>query len=151
MKHLHGTAQASVGVSIEECHAVLAALEDYPSWYPAVVTGVEVIESGEDGLPLRAETKLHLSYGPVSRDLEMLLAVRVRRPELVELAHVSRGRSSGASFDATWRLAEGEGTRLDLELDATMPVPRLVPVGGIGDAYAAGFMKAAVSRLESGR
>ena len=150
MKHLHGTAQAAVGVPIEECLAFLSALEAYPSWYPDVVREVEVVESGDDGLPRRAETKLHLSYGPVSRDLDLLLAVRVRRPGLVQLTQVPRGRSSGASFDGTWRLDDRAGTHLELELDATMPVPRLVPLGAVGDAFAAGFMQAAVGRLESG-
>jgi hypothetical protein len=150
MKHLHGVAQAAVGVPIEECLAFLAALEAYPSWYPDVVREVKVAESGDDGLPLRAETKLHLSYGPVSRDLDLLLAVRVRRPGLVQLTHVPRGPSSGASFDATWRLEDRAGTHLELELDATMPVPRLVPLDGVGDAFAGGFMQAAVGRLESG-
>ena len=60
MKHLTGTAQAGVGVPIEECLTFLASLEAYPSWYPDVVREVEVVESGKDGLPLRAETKLHL-------------------------------------------------------------------------------------------
>jgi len=150
MKHLHGTAQAAIAVPIEECVAFLADLEAYPSWYPDVVREVEVVESGEDGLPLRAETKLHLSYGPVSRDIDLLLAVRVRRPGLVQLTHVPRGSSSGASFDATWRLEDHAGTHLELELDATMPLPRLVPLGGVGNAFAAGFMQAAVGRLESG-
>ena len=31
-----------------------------------------------------------------------------------------------------------------------MPVPRIVPTGGVGDSFASGFMKAAVKRLESG-
>ena len=150
MKHLHGAAQATVDVPIEECLAQLAALEAYPSWYPDVVREVKVVENGDDGLPARAETKLHLAYGPVARDLDLLLAVEVRRPDLVQLTHVSRGRSSGASFDATWRLEDDDGTRLELELDAIMPVPRLVPLGGVGDAFAAGFMQAAVERLESG-
>ncbi len=150
VKHLNGTARAAVAAPIEDCFALFAALEGYPAWYEEVVTRVEVVESGDDGLPLRAETKLHLSYGPVSRDLDLLLAVTVSRPELVHLTHVSRGPSSGASFDATWRLQDGDGTRLDLELDANMPVPALVPVGGVGDAFAAGFMRAAVRRLESG-
>ena len=150
MKHLQGAAQAVVDVPIEEALAFLAALEAYPGWYPDVVREVKVVESGEDGLPSRAETKLHLSYGPVSRDLDLLLAVRVRRPGLVHLTHVSRGPSRGASFDATWRLEDRDGTDLQLELDATMPVPRLVPLGGVGDAFAAGFMKAAVGRLQSG-
>jgi hypothetical protein len=148
VKHLHGEAQAGVDVPIEECATFLADLEAYPDWYPDVVREVEVVESGDDGLPLRAETKLHLAYGPVSRDLELLLAVRVSRPGLVQLTHVPRGPSSGASFDATWRLEDRAGTRLELELDATMPVPRLVPLGGVGDAFASGFMRAAVAGLE---
>jgi hypothetical protein len=150
MKHLEGSAEADVDVPIEDCLALLAALDAYPSWYPDVVSEVQVLEHGDDGLPLRAETKLHLSYGPVSRDLDLLLAVRVHRPDLVQLTHVPRGQSSGTSFDATWRLEDHAGTHLKLELDATMPVPRLVPLGGVGDAFAAGFMQAAVERLESG-
>lgn len=150
MKHLHGAAQATVDVPIEECLAHLAALEAYPSWYPDVVRQVKVVERGDDGLPLKAETKLHLSYGPVARDLDLLLAIQVHRPELVQLTHVSRGSSSGASFDATWRLKDHGGTHLELDLDAVMPVPRLVPLGGVGDAFASGFMQAAVESLESG-
>ncbi len=150
MKHLHGEARAAVEAPIEECLRLLSALEDYPSWYPEVVRAVAILESGEDGLPLRAETKLHLSYGPVSRDLDLLLAVRVQPPHLVQLTHVSQGPSSGASFDATWRLENraGTGVQLELELDANMPVPALVPLGGVGDAFASGFMQAAIARLD---
>ena len=150
MKRLHGNARASVGVGIDECLGFLAALDAYPSWYPDVVREVEVVETGEGGLPLRAETKLHLSWGPVSRDLDLLLAVRVQRPGLVQLSHVTRGQSTGASFEATWRLEDRAETHLELELDATMPVPGLVPLGGVGDAFADGFMEAAVRGLESG-
>lgn len=149
MKHLHGAAKAEVDLPIEDCLAFLAALEAYPSWYPDVVKEVKVVEYGDEGLPPKAETKLHLSYGPVSRDLDLLLAVSVRSAGLVQLTHVPRGPSGGASFDAIWRLEDQEGTRLELELDATMPVPRLVPLGGVGDAFAAGFMQAAVEGLES--
>jgi hypothetical protein len=136
-------------VPIEDCLAFLAALDDYPSWYPDVVRAVEVVEYGDGGIPLKAETKLHLAYGPVARDLDLLLAVKVLRPNLVELTHIPRGQSSGTSFNAAWRLEDHAGTRLALELDATMPVPGLVPLGGVGDAFAAGFMQAAVARLES--
>jgi len=151
MKHLNGAAKATVDVPIGECLSFLAALEAYPNWYPDVVSEVKVVEAGEDGLPLRAETKLHLSYGPVSRDLDLLLAVKVQRPSLVQLTHVPRGQAGGTSFDATWRLEDRAGTTdLELELDATMPVPRLVPLGGVGDAFAAGFMRAAADGLKSG-
>ncbi len=149
MKHLHGAAQATVSLPIEDCLALLEAFEGYPSWYAEVVRAVNVVEFGDDGLPLKAETKLHLSYGPISRDLDLLLAVQVQRPGLVQLTHVSRGPSSGASFDATWRLDSNGETHLALELDATMPVPRLVPLGGVGVAFAAGFMQAAVAELQS--
>ena len=148
MKHLHGAAKAEVDLPIEDCLAFLAALEAYPSWYPDVVKEVKVVEYDDEGLPLKAATKLHLSYGPVSRDLDLLLAVSVGSAGLVRLTHVPRGPSGGASFDAIWRL-EDQGTRLELELDATMPVPRLVSLGGVGDAFAAGFMQAAVGGLES--
>ena len=150
VKHLSGTASARIETPIEDCFALLAALEGYPAWYQEVVTAVDVVEYGDDGVPARAETTLHLSYGPISRDLDLLLAVRLSRPGLVQLTHVPRGASSGASFDATWRLQDGDGTRLQLELDATMPLPALVPVGNVGDSFAAGFMQAAVQRLEPG-
>jgi len=149
MNHLHGTATSTVAVPLEQCLAFLSSLEAYPSWYAEVVREVEVLEFGDDGLPLRAETKLHLAYGPVSRDLDLLLAVHVRRPDLVQLTHVPRGPASGASFDATWQLEDRGETHLDLELDATMSVPRLVPLGSVGDAFAAGFMQAAIAGLES--
>jgi hypothetical protein len=150
MKHLQGAAQAAVGVPIGDCLAFLAALDAYPSWYPDVVREVKVVEHDDDGLPLRAQTKLHLSYGPVSRDLDLLLAVGLHLPDLVQLTHVPLGHSSGTAFDATWRLEDRGETHLDLALDATMPVPRLMPLAGVGDSFAAGFMQAAVERLESG-
>lgn len=148
MKHLHGSARATVEAPTEGCFALLAALEAYPTWYPDVVKEVKVVERGPDGLVLRAEAKLHLAYGPVSRDLDLLLAVSVSSPELVQLTHVPRGVSSGASFDATWQLEDHAGTDLRLELDATMPVPRLVPLGRVGNAFADGFMQAAVRALQ---
>ncbi len=147
MKHLHGEARAAVRVPVGDCFAFLAALDAYPSWHADVVRDVQVVEADGDGIPLKAETKLHLAWGPVSRDIDLLLGVDVEEPSLVQLRHIPRGRSSGASFDATWRLEDGAETRLALELDATMPVPRLVPLTGVGNAFADGFMKAAVAGL----
>lgn len=147
VKHLHGTAHAAVPTPADDCFALLAALEAYPTWYPDVVRDVTVVDRGDDGGVRRAQAALHLAYGPVSRDLDLLLAVRVDRPQSVQLTHVPRGASSGASFDATWWLDDDAGTKMRLELDATMPVPRLVPLGRVGDAFADGFMQAAVREL----
>jgi hypothetical protein len=47
-------------------------------------------------------------------------------------------------FEVAWAFAE---RRIQLELNATLPVPRLIPLGGIGNAVAEGFVAAAVRRL----
>ena len=48
-----------------------------------------------------------------------------------------------------WTLAAapGGGTEISLALDATLSVPRLVPLGGIGDSLADGFVSAAAREL----
>ena len=151
MKHLTGTAQADVGVPIEECLTFLASLEAYPSWYPDVVREVEVVESGEDGLAAQGgnEAASLLRTGvPGSRSAARGAGAPAwpgpadaRSPRAIDAAPRST-RPGGCE--------ERDGTQLELELDATMPVPRLVPLGGVGDAFASGFMQAAVGRLESG-
>ena len=56
---------------------------------------------------------------------------------------------SGQRFDVSWRLSDGPrgGTRLELKLLATLNVPRLLPVGAIGDSLAGGFVRAASEAL----
>lgn len=147
MKELKGAAAATVRAPIEECFALLAALDRYPDWYPEVVREVSVLERGEDGLPARAETKLHVSHGPIARDLSLLLAVGVEAPVTIRLTRVPHGASDPERFEVTWRLQERRETHVALELDAKLSVPRLVPLGGIGDAIADGFIQAAICVL----
>jgi len=150
MKQLRGVASAEVQSPVEDCFALLAAVEGYPSWYPDVVRAAEVLASGEDGLPTQAQATLHVAHGPLTRDFELLLAVSAQRPSEVKLSRVAR--SGGAErFDVTWRLNElGAATRVEVELEAVLDVPRLIPLGNVGESFAEGFLDAAKRRLEDG-
>ncbi len=122
--------------------------KSYPSWYGEVVREVNVLESGEDGLPLRAETKLHL----VRTGCQEPPSAPRRADVPLAGAAQTRARSGGERrvVRRHVQLDDRAGTHLSLELDANMPVPQLVPLGGVGDAFASGFMQAAVTKLESG-
>lgn len=149
MKRLNGTASAAVAAPVEECLALLVAVDRYPSWYPEVVQQVEVVEVDVDGRPAKARTTLHVSHGPLVRDFQLLLAIRVERPGTVTLARIPRDGSDQQRFDVTWRLEDRGDTRIALELHANLSVPALVPLGRVGDAMAEGFVRAATRELST--
>jgi ribosome-associated toxin RatA of RatAB toxin-antitoxin module len=143
MKELRGAASALVPAPLEQCLALVEAVEEYPVWYPEVVRSVEVLERDGRGLASRAQTKLHLTAGPVTKDFDLLMAVTVQPPATVKLAKVG----GSAKFDVVWRLSEGEKTRIELALDASLDVPRFLPLGDVGDSVAQGFVSAASAEL----
>jgi hypothetical protein len=143
MKELRGTATALVPTPLAQCLALVEAIDGYPTWYPDVVRTVDVLERDARGLPSRARTKLHLSVGPLTKDFDLLMAVTVESPATVRLVKVG----GTAKFDVIWRLDDGENTRITLELDANLDVPRFVPIGGVGDSVAQGFISAASAEL----
>jgi ribosome-associated toxin RatA of RatAB toxin-antitoxin module len=143
MKELRGTATALVPAPLTQCLALVQAVDRYPAWYPDVVRTVEVLERDARGLPSRARTELHLSVGPLTKDFDVLMAVTVEPPATVKLVKVG----GTAKFDVIWRLRDGENTRLALELDANLDVPRFLPLGGVGDSVAQGFISAASAEL----
>ena len=149
MKRLNGTASAAVATPVEECLALLVAVDRYPSWDPEVVQEVEVVEVDVDGRPAKARTTLHVSHGPLLRDFHLLLAIRVERPGTVKLARIPRDGSDQQRFDVTWRLEDRGDTRIALELHANLSVPALVPLGRVGDAIAEGFVRAATKELST--
>lgn len=144
VKALHGSASAEVGVSPPECFALLAALDRYPSWYSSRVREVEVLERGPDGLPTRAHARLFISFGPISQELSLILAARTEPAAAVILTRIPNNQSDPERFELRWRIAPGE---LELELNATVELPRLIPTAGLGDAAAGGFVRAAVRAL----
>lgn len=143
MKELRGNATALVSAPLDRCLALVEAVDRYPEWYPDVVRSVEVLERDAGGLATRARTKLHVSVGPVTKDFDLLMAVTVDQPGTVRLVKVG----GSAKFDVVWRLQAGDSTRLSLELDANLDVPRFLPLQGVGDSVAQGFVSAAQAEL----
>jgi ribosome-associated toxin RatA of RatAB toxin-antitoxin module len=129
-----------------ECFALLADVARYPEWYPEVIQTVDVLERGSDGQARRARTKLHLAWGPVVRDFDLVLGVEAEPSTVVRLARVS-DTPSASVFEATWHVSGSETTTIAIDLRAALDVPRFLPLGGIGDAIAGGFVDAAVRRL----
>ncbi len=146
-RELTGTATRTVAVSAPECFGLLADVERYREWYPDAVREVDVLERDPAGQPQRARVKLHLAWGPVVKDFDLVLGVELEAPRQVRLARIREPSSTG-TFEVTWRLGPGSGTEIALELRATLDVPRFLPLGGIGDAIAGGFVQAAARRLE---
>src|SRR5579884_2358825 len=130
MKELHGAASALVSSPITECFELLCAVERY-----------------ENRRPTKARATLHVAAGPLVRDFNLLLAVSTVQPTLVRLARIPHDASDEEQFDVTWRLEQHSGTRIQLDLEASLSVPRLLPIGGLGDSLADGFARAAASAL----
>ena len=149
MRELTGTASERVAIARDRCISLLAAVDRYPDWYPDVVQAVDVLERNADGQPTRVRTKLHVMAGPVARDFDLVMAVDVQRPDTVRLTRVSDSGSE-QRFDVTWRLSEDGATRIELELYANINAPRFLPLGGIGDSIASGFVTAATAELAKG-
>lgn len=124
------------------CLAVLEAVDRYPAWYPEMVREVEVLERSPAGQPTRVRAKLHVQYGPVVKDFDLVLAVTVQPPGIVKLSKVT-AEPSEQRFDVIWHLQDGVATQIELDLHANLSVPRFVPLGGIGNAIAEGFVTAA--------
>lgn len=143
MKRLHGEATGTVGATTEECLSLLAAIHQYPVWYPDVVREAEVLATGQDGRPTRAQVKLRVSRGPLKKDFKLLMEVCVAPPSKVTLARIPHDASDEETFEVSWGIEEqGENRRVRLAVDAYLAVPRFVPLGTIGDDLAAGFVSA---------
>ena len=147
MKSLNATAAGTSRAPIERCFELLAELDGYPRWYPSGVRSAEVLERGGDGLPTRARTELHLAQGPLVKDFRLELAVTTVRPTSVRLARIPRGAGDLEELTVAWTLAEGEATRIGVDLAASLSVPRFLPVGGVAESLALGFLTAALAAL----
>jgi hypothetical protein len=144
MRDIRGSASTPVKASPEDCIALLAAVDRYPTWYPEVIREVEVLERDGDGHPTRARTTVHLAIGPLAKDFHFEVTVAVR-PDAVTLARVPDAPSDEHRLEIDWRVGRGE---LSVDLEATLDVPRFLPVGAAGDSVAQGFVEAAKRELE---
>jgi ribosome-associated toxin RatA of RatAB toxin-antitoxin module len=151
VKELTGNATAAVAAPPEEVLALLAAVDRYPTWHPEVVQTVEVLERDAGGQPTRVRTKLHLAQGPLSKDFDLEMAVAVQPPSTVQLTRVPNEPGDEERFEVTWYVDAPAHAQIRLELRADLAVPRFLPLGGIGDAVANGFVTAAAAELDGGR
>lgn len=145
MKELRGEASATVSVAKDECIRFLAAVDAYPHWYPETVREVQVLERDSDGNPARVRAKLHIARGPLVKDFDLSGVVRVDPAGTVTLDRIAHDQDDRERFTVTWHF--DEESRLGVELDANLSVPRMMPLGGLADAIATGFLQAAVDAL----
>jgi ribosome-associated toxin RatA of RatAB toxin-antitoxin module len=147
MKQLSASASAETSASRERCFALVCAIERYPSWYPDTVTAAEVTERDGDGLPTHARVNLHIVHGFLVRDFKLDVAVQTRRPESVELARIPHRPDDREELVVGWAL-DGDGpTRIEVRMRANLSIPGLVPVGGLAESVANGFLNAALNAL----
>jgi hypothetical protein len=149
MKELTGSASATTAASSEACLALLAAVDRYPDWYPDVVRSVEVLERDAQGQPTKARTLLHVQHGPITHDFELAMEVRHDPPGAVRLRRIPHHGRDSERFDVNWFVRATQPTEIRLDLAANLDVPRFLPLGGIGDSMAGGFVSAATRALDS--
>ena len=151
MKTLHGEATVVVAAPIDECLELLEAIDQYTAWYPEVIREVEVLERNPQGNPRMARATVHVARGPLVRDLQLVVAVTSDSGGTVKLLRLPNEPSDDETFEVTWRLTEADGTRIELRLHGYLDVPRLLPLGGIGDSMAQGLVAAATRALMANR
>ena len=134
---------------LEQCFALLAAVDRYPDWCPDVVRYVEVLERGAGGQPRRVRMMIHVARGTLVREFQLFLAIAAEPPRSVTLTRVT-DHPTNQEFTAVWLLRPNTGTQITLQLDAKLRVPALVPAAGIPDEIAYGFVAAAARALARG-
>jgi len=130
--------------------ALFEAVDEYPSWHPEVVRELEVLERGEGGRPTRVRTTLHVARGPVVKDFHLVLAVTSDGAHEVLMRRERHSSSDPEDFQVAWHAEDEAGTRIRLDLLASLHVPRFLPVGGVGNSMAEGFVVAAANKLRIG-
>ena len=146
VKDLYGQATETTAAPVEDCFALLAAVDRYPLWYPVVVREVDVLGRDAEGHPTAVRAKFRVAFGPLVHDFDLVLAVTLEEPVAVKLARVGGSQR----FELTWRVREDGRTQIELDLYARLRVPRVVPLEGTGNATAKQFVAAATTALASG-
>ena len=149
MKELTGSASATTPASLEQSLALLQAIDGYPSWYPEVVKSVEVLEHDDQGRPSKVRSKLHVERGPMTRDFDLTMEVKLHPPGAVRLSRIPHDGGDSEKFEVNWFVRETRSTEIHLDLAANLDVPRFLPLGGVGDSMAQGFVSAATRALAS--
>ncbi len=134
--------------SLDDSYRLLYDVEHYPDWYPDMVRSVEVVERDRYGHAAKARTHLNVTAGALgSRQFNLLMAVEAEPLKLVRLARIPHHAGDDEAFAVTWHLTQEQKTVINVALDANLSIPRFLPVGGLGDTLAQGFVTAAAKAL----
>ena len=149
MKELTGSASGTTPATPQQAMALLEDIDRYPSWDPQVVKEAEVLERDAQGRPTKARCKLHVERGPLTHDFNLIMSVQVDPSGTVKLSRIPHERADPERFDVVWRVEGGSSTRIRVDVAANLNVPRLAPLGGVGDSLAQGRVSAATRALAS--
>jgi hypothetical protein len=149
MKRLSGHAKGISRASGAAAAQLLRTVDQYPSWHPEVVRRVAVLERDAAGHPRMLEATLRVPVGPISLDVDLALALETDHPDRVTLRRLPNDPDDRETFLADWRLESRgpEETEIRLDVVGDLDVPRLVPIGDVGDRLAKGFVQAAAAAL----
>jgi ribosome-associated toxin RatA of RatAB toxin-antitoxin module len=145
MKEVTGRGRVRVEQPLEDCFALLEAVEGYPRWIGEYVREVGVLERDARGRPRRAVATVHVEQSPFGKDFELVLAVAPRFPRTIGL----RRMAHDDRLELVWQFEpSSEGTTISLEFVACISfLPSLLPVGDAGDAIAESALAAVVEAL----
>jgi ribosome-associated toxin RatA of RatAB toxin-antitoxin module len=146
MRDFHGEAAAVVAAPLQDCFALLAAVDGYRDWCPEVVRDVEILKRDAGGQPSSVRMTMRVARGALVKEFTLFFAVLLEPPEAVKLTRFT-DHPTEEEFTANWALRPAAGTRIALNLDAKLRVPSYIPAGGAGDAIAERFVTAACRAL----
>jgi ribosome-associated toxin RatA of RatAB toxin-antitoxin module len=130
-----------------EVFAVVEDVERYPEWMTGV-QGVDVHERGPDGRVSVARVHMELPIPLIKGGFAFTGAIDRTPPSRVTLRRKPSREGDEQALTVDWRLEpEGAGTRVRLEMDAVVDVPRFAPIGGPAEALAKGFADSLVERV----
>jgi hypothetical protein len=149
MKRLRGNAEGVCRADRAAVAGLLRTVDQYPSWHPDVVLRVAVLERDAAGGPRMFEATLRVPVGPISMDIDLTLALGTDHRDRVTLTRLPNDSEDTETFVADWWLEQRRPaeTAIRLDLEGDIDVPRVVPLGDVGDRLALGFVDAAVAAL----
>lgn len=136
-----------VAAAPADVYAVVDDVEAYPEWMTGVQS-VDVHERGPDGRVSVARIQMELPIPVVKGAFGFTGAIDRTPASRVTLRRKPSKAGDEQALTVDWHLSpEGSGTRVRLEMEATVDVPRFAPLGGPADSMAEGFADALVERV----
>jgi ribosome-associated toxin RatA of RatAB toxin-antitoxin module len=150
VKEITGHASAVVAAPVEECFALLEAVDRYPTWNRDLVREVDVLQQTTDGRPATARARIHVAQSPFGKNFEFVVAVHSEPMTAVQLTRLPSSPSDREGLSIGWRMRPEAGTEIALEFRATTSLlPSLLPLFGVGDMIAGTLLGAATRVLNA--